>query len=641
MKNILLINPKYEKQLWWVADDIGPVVHDFIPLGPATIAAMTPNDFRVDIWDEIIRGPINEQTKFECNYDLVGLSGYRTHIPRCRELARIFHKRGIPVAFGGPGVSGAPDLCGDDFDILFIGEAEKTWLQFLRDWQSGNYRSEYRQIEKPDLVDSPVPKWDSIASDLYKYAMGCVQTTRGCPFDCEFCDVIYLFGRRPRHKPIERVLEEVKVLERLGMSGIFFCDDDFIGSPRYAKELLRALIPLNNSFVKPLTYTTQATITLSNDDEMLELMADANFHQVFIGIETPNVESLKETGKYHNVRKNLVADVHKILSYGIAIRAGIIVGFDHDDINIFDTQYNFIQEACMPIVLLNVLNAPVGTRLWRRLREEGRVLNIADSLNRGQTRGYTNIQPKMMSRIELLKGYRDLAQKIYSWESFSQRVRGFVSLARRQPKVNYDQPTNEQMTRLGSTLNTDRDGHKAIEEITEHVRRHAPWLMRTVRELVIQHARYRQTVAERLPEQVSRQIELESSGKVIFKKDNRPVPIPGSFRAKFNQIFSEVYKRTYLNLTNKDNIPEAMIEIFVDFLVRWGSGFKQLEEHHIEFLKEIVDRTCTKFNGQPPQDFQPITAGAPIEDVRRARLSDDVLKSVEQELIKLVQTKTN
>jgi hypothetical protein len=369
-------------------------------------------------------------------------------------------------------------------------------------------------------------------------------------------------------------------------------------------------------------------------------MADANFHQVFIGIETPNVASLKETGKYQNLRKDLVADIHKILSHGIAVRAGIIVGFDHDKADIFDIQYDFIQKAKMPIVLLNLLNAPTGTRLWRRLRAEGRVINIADSLGKGQTRGYTNIYPKMMSRVELLTGYRDLAQKVYSWESFGERVRGFVSLVRRQPTVSERQPTQEQMSRLSSTLNTGSAGRKAIEEIAEHVQKHAPLMMKTVRELIIQHARYRQTVAERLPQQVSQQIELESSGKIDLKQDNRPVFVPAPFRAEFEHMFSDVYSRVYLNLIDKEKIPEAVTEVFVDFLVRWGESFDQLERHHMQFLQEICDRTCAMFNGQAPQDFQAITVGdTPIENARRVRLSDDILKTVDQELAKLVKKK--
>src|SRR5262249_3788695 len=156
-------------------------------------------------------------------------------LPRCRQVASVLRRRGLKIAVGGPGVSGTPDAYRGSFDILFIGEAENTWPQFLRDWETGEPKTEYRQIEKPDLTASPMPDSRSLAPFAKTYAMGSVQTTRGCPFDCEFCDVIYLFGRRSRHKPIETVLAEVRAMQRLGMQSVFFCDDEFIGDPKYVK----------------------------------------------------------------------------------------------------------------------------------------------------------------------------------------------------------------------------------------------------------------------------------------------------------------------------------------------------------------------------------------------------------------------
>ena len=191
------------------------------------------------------------------------------------------------------GVSGSPDRCRGYFDILFIGEAELIWPQFLRDWQTGSYRSEYRQIEKPDVSLGPIPKWDSIVSDVRSMLWVVSKQPGDVLFDCEFCDVVYLNGRLQRHKPIARVLEEVRVLERLGMSTVFFSDDNFVGNHRYAKELLRMLISVNNTYTKPLRYATQASIDVSRDDELLALLADANFYEMLIGIESTNVESLE------------------------------------------------------------------------------------------------------------------------------------------------------------------------------------------------------------------------------------------------------------------------------------------------------------------------------------------------------------
>ena len=231
LKSILLIVPEYH-------DDTGILALPFIkakafmpPLQVATIAALTPNDIEVNIWDEVVHGRIDEKTELGKNYDLIGLTSYVSDLPRAKTIAEIFRKRGTPVVIGGSGVSSAPEQCRDSFDILFIGEAELTWPQFIADWQSGNHQTEYRQIDPPDLSTSPLPRWDLLAKDMKNYFLSAVQTTRGCPFDCEFCDVIYLFGRQPRHKPIDHVLEEIRLQKSLGVERIFICDDNFIGSP--------------------------------------------------------------------------------------------------------------------------------------------------------------------------------------------------------------------------------------------------------------------------------------------------------------------------------------------------------------------------------------------------------------------------
>jgi radical SAM superfamily enzyme YgiQ (UPF0313 family) len=641
MKNILLISPESDNEgLWVTGNESTEVRNNMVPLGLATLAGLTPLDeFRVEIWDELVHGVIDHSSEFKRHYDLVGITGYKTHLARCRQLAEIFRKRSIPVAIGGPGVSGTPEHYRGDFDILFIGEAEKTWPQFLSEWKAGRYRTEYRQIEKPDLANSPLPDWSSITQDLPKYAMGCVQTTRGCPFDCEFCDVIYLFGRRPRHKPIANVLEEIKTLEQLGMSNIFLSDDEFIGDPAYARRLLQKIIPLNNSFSKPLTYSTQLTLNVNRDEKMLELLADANFNLLFIGIETPNRESIKETNKRHNLSSDMVADVHKILSYGIAIRAGIIVGFDHDDVDIFDVQYDFIQKSCLPSLAVNMLKAPLGTKLWARLRQERRVVSIPkvkDML--GHPRSYTNIIPKLMTRVELMKGYRTLLERIYRWESFSERICGFISLVSRPPKVPKTTVITEGIENLGADLKVGSEGCNAIVDIFNYTMKKAPYMMERVKELVIQHAKYRESLEKLLP-QLNRQIELESSGTLTFDLDNSPILVPKTFRESYNKIFSDVYRRIYTNLMDKRRVPEALVEVFVDFLVRWGENFTQAEAYHYSFLNEICDRTCAKFNGQLPQEFMPVELyDISIPEVKGIRLSDDILKSVEQELIKIANT---
>ena len=640
-KNILLINPFYELEIRWIVDpeELVKIKADQTPLGLATVAGLTPEDeFQVDIWDELIRGPINEETRFERQYDLVGITSCRAHIPRSQALARIFRKRGIPVVIGGPGVSGTPDRCRQGFDVLFIGEAEITWPQFLRDWQAGQYRAEYRQIEKVDLAITPPPRWDSLIPYFDQYAMGAVQTTRGCPFDCEFCDVVYLFGRRQRHKPIERVLAEIHILERHGITNIFFSDDNFIGNLKYCKDLLRQLIPLNNSFATPIRFNTQASMEVARDEELLELLADANFVHLVLGIETPNKESLKETGKFQNLKGDLVEEVHKVLSYGLIARGAIIVGFDHDGPDIFDIQYDYIQKACLPAFSLHMLNAPIGTRLWRRLREEGRVLDITKITDKITNRIFSNITPKRLTRVQLMQGFGELYARLFTWESFKERMFGFIALVQKAPKVKFAPLSLQELLKLGPSLNLDAEACKTMEEIFTYAAEKVPFLLRRVKELVVQFIRYKDSAYSLLPK-LEQQIKLEASGELTFEEDIRPLTIPAGFRKAYKSIFTDIYRRTYLNLKDKDKTPEALMEIFVDFLVH-EEGFQTLEDFHIPILKELCDKVCAKFNGVKPEEFVPIEgADLEIPDALHKRLNDDVLKSVEQELIKLVQTR--
>lgn len=643
-KRILLVSPSASNEALWVTGDEelrGWAMNNFVPLGLATVAALTPDDrFEIQIWDELIHGLLDGDgyARLPWRPDLVGVTGYKAHITRCVQVGRVFRGHGIPVAIGGPGVSASPGDYREHFDYLFIGEAEKTWPSFLGDWVDGKAKTEYRQIEQLDLSISPEPRWDSIAADLPKYAFGGVQTTRGCPFDCEFCDVIYLYGRRARHKPIPQVLEEVRRLAVLGFHTVFFADDEFIGDRKYTKELLRELIPLNNSFAQPLTFSTQVTMNLSRDDELLELMADANFDLVFIGVETPNKESLRETHKMQNIRQDLVGDVRKILSYGMSIRAGMIVGFDHDGLDIFDIMYDFIQAAYLPSLAINMLKAPLGTRLWARLRLEGRVVSLENLAGKGHPRTYTNIVPKGMSRAELVEGYGRMIERLSRWEAFGERVRGFVTNFRRVPQVREEPLPFDDVRGLAQRLGVDAEAAAIIDGLLALTAERAPFLLRRVKRLIVQHAAYRRTLVK-LQEQIIRQVELERTPGIEFDLDNRAIALPAAFREAYHKMFPEVHRRVWLNLEDRSRAPEALAEVFVDFLVRWADSFTGLEPYHLTFLKELSDRTCAKFNGVPPDSFEPVEAidGLEIPNVKRTRLGDDVLRTVDQELLRFVQ----
>lgn len=634
MKSMLLVSPLSENEALWVTgDETAEVKNNFPPLGLATIAALTPPErFHVQLWDENVHGRIDEHTDLGRDYDLVGFTGFNIHLRRCAEVAQRFRSRGVLTAIGGPGISSAPHVFRSKFDILFINEAEYTWPQFLRDWEAGQPKTEYRQIDKPDLAESPLPRWDSIAADMCRYSIGMVQTTRGCPFDCEFCDVIYLFGRRPRHKPMERVLEEIRVLAGHGFATIFLADDEFSGDRRYSKALCRELIKLNQELGKPLTFTTQISLSISRDEEFLELLAAANFDLIFIGVETVSEESLVGAGKVQNVRGgDIVEQIHKILSYGIGIRAGLIVGFDEDDASIFERQLRFVQASCLTSFGINMLKAPVGTRLWQRLMREQRVVDLSPNRHLlGHPRSYTNIIPTRLTRVELMQGFRDLLARAYTWENFAERIRGFVNLVQREPPHRAE--ISIDVNRLVAEVKAQGGAAELIREIVRHTKAVAPFMMRTVRTLTLQHARYLETLHRLLP-QLDYQIELERAGKMVLRPDTRLYPSSLEFRKAFDEAFPGVHRRVYANLNDRLLVARALTEVFVDFLVRWGEDFHGLEPHHLGFLEELCDRTCAQLNGQDPTDFVARDSSAiKVPNIRHLRLPDDVFKNVWMEV---------
>lgn len=641
MKKILLISPGVDCE---VSTYEGITKLPFVtaraimaPLHLATIAALTPDDIEVDLWDEPVHGRIDESTEFSKQYDLVGITGSVLHLRRAKQVAQVFRRRGIPVAIGGVGVSVAPEVYRGFFDILFIGEAELIWPEFIAHWRAGNYQPEYRQVTRLDLAISPIPKWDSLAKSMDNYAWGAVQTTRGCPFNCEFCDVIYLHGGRPRQKPIKKVLEEVAALERLGVSTIFFCDDNFIGNPGYTKNLLLELIPLNRSFQYPVTFITQCTVDVAGDEKLLELLADANFSGLFIGIETPNKESLIEIHKPQNYKTNLLADIKKIQSYGIAIRAGMIVGFDNDSTNIFEQQYEFIQEACIPMMSTHILRAPIGTPLWTRLRKEGRIVLDKEHEIYGNLHGAnTNIIPRRMTRVELFSGYLWLVEKLSEWRNFEARVRGFVSGVTRKPDISPKKRATKLRFLFGFLkyllFSMDKETRQTTLRLMRYTRRHAPFMMRRVLGLICMH--YSRVVMLKTVRQALRErIDLESSAAFRIEIDRSDIGISEGFKKAYHQFFPDVYRRVYLGLMDQQSTEEVLIEVITNFISRSGKTMESFDDYHRASLSEHIDRIIVKQNdltrGLSPA--RTLNDGA-IPDINKTGLADEILKAVEQEL---------
>ena len=411
-----LINPKLP--LTFTSNEYAAQVvfkkYSVPPLGLLTAAGMIPSGHEVVLCDENVSA-IN----WEQEADVVGISGMHLQGEGIRKMGRHFRARGAKVIVGGPSAMALPDRYRDVADVLMLGEAEQIWPECLADLERGVVKPAYRPAETVDLRTSPIPRFD--LAPRRDYMQISLQTTRGCPFKCEFCDIITLYGRKVRVKPVTQVITEVDRVLALGWDRLFFVDDNFIGDPRYAMELAEALAARRKGMKNPFVFSTQLTINLAHNTKLLQALFDAGCRAVFIGIETPRVSSLQETHKFQNVRKDLLGDVERIQSQGIAVYSGLMVGFDHDDTDIFDEQLDFIRAAKIPLPMPSMVGALPGTPLYERLRVEGRL--IPESAEQGNTL-QTNIVPKLMTMDEFQQGYRSMVKGLYSPENFVERVLG-------------------------------------------------------------------------------------------------------------------------------------------------------------------------------------------------------------------------
>src|SRR3954469_13385521 len=423
---VYLIQPQFPSS-YWVQEHfikMTPYGAVYPPLGLITLAALTPAEYDVTLCDE----SAGEKIDYDTDAEIVGVTGYLFQREHVFAVADRLRRPGRTVVLGGPMATLVPEHCRPHCDVLFEGEAEYTWPRFLREHAAGRHADHYRQQEKIHLPDSPRPRLDVLKK---AYAQGIVQCTRGCPFTCEFCDIIVMYGRKMRFKPVAQVIREIEAWQARGAGKVFFADDNFIGNRAYAKELLRAVARWNARQRRPVGFYTQASIDMVRDEELLALLRDANFFAVFLGIETPRKASLGEAQKTQNAKLDLVRAVHTIQSYNLFISAGMIVGFDNDDPSIFEEQYEFLQEAQIPIVLVNALEAVPRTPLYNRLKAEGRLLtgqaDADDTTRYKRGVGMTNFRPRHITGEELKRGLERLFQKLYAPEAFTARLLGNLS----------------------------------------------------------------------------------------------------------------------------------------------------------------------------------------------------------------------
>jgi radical SAM superfamily enzyme YgiQ (UPF0313 family) len=377
----------------------------FPPLGLLTLSSMMPSTWEKRLVDLNVRPLKDDDIEWA---DIVFASAMIVQQDSLREVIDRCKAKNRRIAVGGPFIStGAEHV--DDADFVFKGEAETTLPDFLRDLEAGEPQHLYESDTKPDLTRTPIP--DFALADMRRYSSMSIQYSRGCPFNCEFCDIIEIYGRVPRTKTNEQVLAEFDALYGAGWRGsLFIVDDNFIGNKKSVKKLMPAVCDWMERHSYPFSLFTEASVNLADDNDLLDMMRRANFRKVFLGIETPVEESLKEAQKGQNTKRSLLDSVHKIQSYGMEVMAGFIVGFDHDPADIFQRQIDFIRQSAIPMAMVGLLTALPETQLWRRLEKEGRLLMESTGNN---TDGTLNFIPTM-DRETLLEGYQTILRNIYS-----------------------------------------------------------------------------------------------------------------------------------------------------------------------------------------------------------------------------------
>jgi radical SAM superfamily enzyme YgiQ (UPF0313 family) len=435
-RSLYLINPRPSAPSYFGAEIFEhsgrAPAHAIADLATVTVAALAPPDWRVTICEEHV-----EEVDLDTEAEFIGLTGKINQGPRMIALADEFRRRGKTVLIGGPYASLSPEAVRPHCDILVRGELEGIAAELFADLESSAWKDEY-VAEKPDLGSTVVPRYDLYPN--HRAMSGCVQTSRGCPFECEFCDVIQYLGRKQRHKSVECIVAELDALYDIGYRAVFLADDNLTVYRKRAKAILAGIRDWNAARTDgPVAFHTQVSIDAARDPEIMRLCAEAGLVRVFIGIETPNEESLKETKKRQNVGVDLVEQVGVFLAHGISVTGGMIVGFDHDGPSIFQTQFDFAMATPIPIFTLGALVAPAATPLFDRMKSEGRLVTNGEEVIGVWD---TNIDLSLLTREQLQAGLKWLGNRLYSPRNFARRTVAMIE-------------------RMGPQIGPFRPGHQA------------------------------------------------------------------------------------------------------------------------------------------------------------------------------------
>jgi radical SAM superfamily enzyme YgiQ (UPF0313 family) len=421
---VLFVNPEFPDTYWSFRHAL-PFERKrcaFPPLGLLTVSALLPKSWERRLVDLNVRSLKTSDIAWA---DMVLVTGMLVQKESIHDVVRRSKAMGKRVVIGGPYITTTiEDL--PEADHIFMGEAESTLPQFVKDLAGGEAKRTYQAVDRPPLSTTPVA--DFQLADIKRYSSMSVQYSRGCPFNCEFCDIIEIYGRVPRTKSNQQMLAELDALRNIGWRGtVFIVDDNFIGNKKNVRQLIPALADWQERNGHPFSLLTEASVNLADDDGLLADMRRAGFRKVFLGIETPVEESLKEAQKSQN-RGNLLESVKKIQSYGMQVMAGFIVGFDNDPDDIFERQINFIRDSAIPLAMVGLLTALPDTQLWRRLEKEGRLLGESTGNN---TNTALNFMPKM-DPTRLVEGYISIMRTIYNPREYYQRV---LDSLKRTPRI--------------------------------------------------------------------------------------------------------------------------------------------------------------------------------------------------------------
>jgi len=425
--NALLIYPEFPETFWSFKHALKFLGKRAAqpPLGLMTIAALLPGDWNKRLVDTNVE-PLRDRDLAWAG--VVLLSGMHIQSESLLAIVERCRARGLRTVVGGPIASSVP-AAELKANHVVIGEAESLIAGLARDLEGGTAKPVYQADDRPEMALSPLPDLSLIK--MKRYSTMTVQYSRGCPFNCEFCDIIEIYGRRPRTKAVAQVLAELEQLRAAGWrDSVFIVDDNFIGNKARAKELLRALVAWRAQTGAIFDFITEASLNLADDTELMQLMKDAGFKSVFLGIETPDESGLIASNKLQNTRRSLLDSVARIQSFGIEVMGGFILGFDTDKEDIFDRMVEFIEKSGIPIAMVGLLQAMPGTQLFRRLRSEGRIVDAGGGNNTFCDR--LNFLPRM-DATKLVEGYRGVMKRIYNCEAYYERVKLYLNRAHPKP----------------------------------------------------------------------------------------------------------------------------------------------------------------------------------------------------------------